>query len=528
MKAISNIFRIIIGIVFVFSGFVKVVDPMGVQFKFIDYFNAMGLEFLQPAALTFGVILSVAELLLGISLLFNLKPRLGAWGVMLFMAVFLPLTLWIAIANPVQDCGCFGDAIILSNWATFWKNVIIMFLVVVVFLQRNKFKPLMPGGFQVFLLFVFAAGTIWISVHSIRHLPLVDFRPYSIGENIQAGMEVPESEKDNMPEYETIIVYENKNTGELKEFDVDNLPENENEWEWHETKNELVKEGYTPPIHDFSITTMPLDYDAGKAAEEISQEKLFEITYRFEADGMEDEFFIDNLPSEDNWQFVAVNADVQVRPENLGLIYEKEGETREFTLFDLPDEDWMFVDAVYYNDASNLQGEPDAPEDVTDLVLNDDRYTFFITSWDVTSAKRKHIEELKNLHGYCETKDYPFLFITASTEEVVKEFVEETDVSFDFYNMDPITIKTIVRSNPGIILLKNGTILNKWHINDVPVVDELDERLLAQSMQKQVKKSNLNLYLWLSLCMFLIVALSHLLVNYLKKKHIILDKKSWR
>jgi uncharacterized membrane protein YphA (DoxX/SURF4 family) len=526
MKAISNIFRILLGIVFVFSGFVKVVDPMGVQFKFIDYFLAMGLDFLKPAALTFGIIMSVAELLLGISLLFNLKPRLGAWGVMLFMAVFLPLTLWIAIANPVHDCGCFGDAIILSNWATFWKNVVLMVMTVVVFLQRNKFKPYLPNGFQVLLIFLFAVTTIWISVHSLKHLPLIDFRPYAIGKNIQAGMEIPESEKDNVPVYETKLVYENKESGELKEFEVDDIPD-ESKWEWKETKNKLVKEGYVPPIHDFSITTMPLSGDEAKASEPVTPEKLFEITYRFETNGVSEEFFVDNLPREDDWHFVAVNSDVKIIPENIGLIYEKEGETKEFTLYDIPDNSWMFLDAIYYNDAANLSSEPRAPEDITDLVLSDDRYTFLIISWDVETAKQINQDSLNNLYDYCQANNLPCLFLTASTESVVKDYIQETGAPFEFYSTDPITLKTMVRSNPGIMLLKKGTVLDKWHINDIPDVNQLQKRLLAHAMSKQVKQNNAWLSWTLGLAAFVIFLLTVVLIGYLKRKHIIVDKKSW-
>ncbi len=526
MKALNNIFRVLLGIVFVFSGFVKLVDPMGVQFKFVDYFLAMGLEFLEPAALTFGIILSVAELMLGISLLFNLKPRLGAWGVMLFMAVFLPLTLWIAIANPVHDCGCFGDAIILSNWATFWKNVVLMVMTVLVFLYRNKFKPYLPNGFQTFLLFIFAAGTVWISVYSLKHLPVIDFRPYAIGKNIQAGMEIPESEKSNVPVYETVIVYENKETGELKEFDVDNIPD-ESQWEWNETKNKLVKEGYVPPIHDFSITTMPLSESESEPGEPITPETLFEVTFRFEANGATEEFFIDNLPREDAWQFVAVNSDVKILPENIGLIFEKDGETKEFTVYDIPDESWMFIDAIYYNDAANLSSEPRAPEDITDLVLADDRYTFFIISWDVESAKRVNQDSLNNLYDYCEANDMPCLFLTASTEETVREYIKQTGAPFEFYSTDPITLKTMVRSNPGIMLVKKGTVLDKWHINDVPNVHKLQDRLVANSLSKQVKQSNIWLSWTLGLAAFLIFLLTVILISYLKRKHIIVDKKSW-
>ncbi|MGC9330470.1 MAG: BT_3928 family protein [Bacteroidales bacterium] len=525
MKTLINIFRIILGIVFVFSGFVKVVDPMGVEFKLVDYFVAMGLDFLQPAALIFGVIMSVAESLIGISLLFNLKPKLGSWGVMLFMIVFLPLTLWIAIADPVQDCGCFGDAIILSNWATFWKNVVFMAMTVPVFLKRKDFKPNLPPSVQWTLLIVFAVSTVWLSIYCYRHLPILDFRPYRIGNNIQAGMEIPDSERDNVPVYETVIVYKNVETGEVREFDVNNIPDGE-QWEWQETKNELVKKGYEPPIHDFSITTMPLTFEKERKQNMVVPEDLFDATYLYELDGHVEEFQVNELPLSE-WTFVSVDSEKEILPQNLGLIYENNGDSREFTLYDLPlTSEWKFVDAVYYNPEDAVIPENETPENITDLVLADDRYTFFIISWDILKVKNKNIENLKKLYNYCDVNNMGCLFMTSSIEEDVKTFAKEKDAPFEFYSTDPITLKTMVRSNPSVMLVKNGTILNKWNYRDFSV-DDLSDDLLAQSMQKQVVKSEKLLVWTIGFGIFLFYALIHIFINYLRRKHILNEKKSW-
>jgi uncharacterized membrane protein YphA (DoxX/SURF4 family) len=527
MKWISNFFRIIIGIVFVFSGFVKVVDPLGVQYKFVDYFLAMGLDFLQPMALTFGLLLSIAELMIGISLLFNLKPKLGAWGTLLFMAVFLPLTLWIAIANPVHDCGCFGDALVISNWATFWKNVGIMFMTIIVFLQRRKFKPTLPSSVQWLSLMVVAGFSVWIGVYSIKHLPVLDFRPYRVGENISEGMSIPESEKENVSEYEITLIYENIETGETREFAVDEIPD-ESLWEWEETKNKLIKEGYVPPIHDFSITTVPLNIEPETVHEVIDPASLYEVKFVFEIAGDTQEFFIDELPNE-NWTFVELHSDKQVQAENIGLIYEKDGETAEFTLFDLPDDSWMFIDATYYNENSSISevGFEDYPEDITDIVLADEGYSFFLVSHDLKKASMKNNDRINALFDYALANDINFYCLTASTESDILDYIEKTNANYDFYNTDPITLKTMVRSNPGLMLIKHGTVLNKWHMNDIPNVEAIDGQLMAQSIEKQVERGNKYYVLTIILALLFGFTALFLLIQYLLRKRIIVDRDTW-
>ncbi len=138
MKILLHIARILLGITFVFSGFVKGIDPWGSAYKFIDYFNAMGLDGLAVTAFPLGMLLALGEFLIGVGLLFAILPKLSSWGALLFMAFFTPLTLWIALKNPVSDCGCFGDALVLSNWATFYKNIVFIILAVFVFVNRRK------------------------------------------------------------------------------------------------------------------------------------------------------------------------------------------------------------------------------------------------------------------------------------------------------------------------------------------------------------------------------------------------------
>ena len=144
MRLVKNLCRIIVGIVFIYSGFVKGIDPLGSDYKFTDYFNAFGMCWMNATTLFFSFALSLAEFLIGIALLFNLWVSRMAWGSLLFMTFFTPLTLVLALTNPVSDCGCFGDAMILTNWQTFWKNIILLLLAIMIFVYRKEYKSSLP------------------------------------------------------------------------------------------------------------------------------------------------------------------------------------------------------------------------------------------------------------------------------------------------------------------------------------------------------------------------------------------------
>ena len=250
MKLLMNVCRILVGAVFIFSGFVKGVDPLGSNYKFIDYFNAFGMGWMNFSALFFSFVLSLAEFLIGICLFLNIKTKWAAWGALLFMAVFTPLTLILAIKNPVTDCGCFGDAWVLTNWETFWKNVVLLAMVLVIFFKRDHYKSLFNFLEQTVLLTGTIVFMLCIEFYCYRHLPIIDFRPYAIGKNIQEGMSIPEDAPHD--EYKTTLNYKNKNTGEVKEFDETNYPWQDTlNWEYHSSEQKLIKEGFKAPIHDF-------------------------------------------------------------------------------------------------------------------------------------------------------------------------------------------------------------------------------------------------------------------------------------
>ncbi|MFH2096174.1 MAG: BT_3928 family protein [Bacteroidota bacterium] len=383
MKIIQIIARYLVGAVFIFSGFVKVIDPLGSTYKFTDYFQeAFGMDWMIPASFILALLMSVAEFIIGIALFFNFRVKQASWGALLFMIVFLPLTLYIAIYDPVQDCGCFGDALILSNWHTFYKNIIITILVLIVFFARRKYKPYTSSRNQWIIaacVFVFSAG---LSLYCYHHLPLIDFRPYKVGTYLPDQMVIPDGEPTDVYMYDYTV--RDSITGEEKVITSEEYINDTLYW-WSGTTWEfisssepiLVSRGYTPPIHDFSLTS-------------------------------------------------------------------QEG------------------------------------EDITDIVLEDENYTFLIIAYDLKKAKKKYAEDINRLYEFCMKKGYRFICMTSSINADIEKFRTETKAAYEFYTTDEITLKTIIRANPGLVLLRKGTVVGKWNVNDLPAVADFENDILTK------------------------------------------------
>ncbi len=374
MKAIKHIARILVGVTFIFSGFVKGIDPWGSSYKFTDYFNAMGLDWLLWAAFPLGVILAFAEFSIGVALLFNVFIRFFSWLALLFMAFFLPLTLWIALKNPVTDCGCFGDALVISNWETFYKNVVLMVLAIIVFIYRKNMEPITSKKLNYTLGGVVTVAYIAIVFYSYNHLPVFDFRPYKVGVNIPEAMTVPEDAPK--PEYENIFYYKNKNTGEVKKFTEQNYPWQDTiNWAFENMESNLLQEGYKPPIHDFTIES-------------------------------------------------------------------QEG------------------------------------ENIIDFFMYDENYVFMLVAYNLAKTNTSKQEEINQLASWAQENEMPFICLTSSLADESNEFIEKTGAPYEFFNCDEITLKTIIRSNPGLVVLKQGTIAGKWHYNDIPSPEEFQKEFM--------------------------------------------------
>ncbi len=363
MKILRETSRILLGLTFLYSGFVKGIDPLGSTYKFTDYFNAFGTEWAIPVSFTLAFLLAIAEFSIGVAYVINYRVRLFSWVTLLFMGVFLPLTLWIAIKDPVHDCGCFGDALVISNWTTFYKNIALTAFAVIVFIFRkqfnNKFSGYLPNGLFTISLFAF----VCVQYYSYNHLPIIDFRPYKIGVNISEAMQTPPGAPSD--KYRTEFTYRNKNTGEQKQFSDENYPWRDTlNWEYVDSKSILLKKGYQPPINNFIMT--------------------------------------------------------------------------------------------------NSSGV-----DVADYYLQDDNYTFILVSYNLSEAKTVKQETINQMAQKILSQGMNFVCLTGSGDEEINLFRAKNNPPYEFLFCDEIPLKTIVRANPGLVLLKKGTIINKWHWKDI-------------------------------------------------------------
>ena len=388
--------------VFILSGFVKAVDPMGTQYKMADYLEAMHLGELVPDMVTLGasVALSATEFCIGIFLLFAIRRRLTSRLALLMMLIMTPLTLWLAIDNPVSDCGCFGDALVLTNWQTFWKNVALLVCAVVVARWPLEMFRFVSRTNQWIVINYSVLFILAIAVWSLYDLPQFDFRPYHIGADIRKGMEMPDDAP--LPQYETTFILEKD--GRQQEFTVDNYPDST--WTFIDSKTIQTAEGYVPPIHDFSMTLL------------------------------------------------------------------------------------------------SGHGDGDEATDITDEVLSDTSYVFLLVSPHLEQADDSRLDLINELYEYCCDHGYAFYGLTASTERGIARWRDMTGAEYPFCNTDETTLKTVIRSNPGLLLLKGGKVIGKWSHNRLPEISEeeaakpLEQLTMGQMPEDTVPKKILRILLW--------------------------------
>ena len=380
MKILATISRVFVGVLFIFSGLIKANDPLGFAYKLHDYYEVFGEytllqlfdnPFFYSIALETSIIICIVEVILGVALLLGYKTKLVAWTLLVTIIGFTFLTGFSAITGKVTDCGCFGDAIPLTPWQSFYKDLILLFFIGVIFTHRTKYKPLFTKErtSQV-VLGLATLLSILFTLIAYHHLPFIDFRPYKAGNNVCELRQLPEDAQQ--PVYETTFIYRNKASGEEKEFTLENFPKGD-AWEFVEQRSVLIQEGDEPKIKNFTL--------------------------------------------------------------------------------------------------SNSEGET-----VTEAFLNREGYKVLLVCYDIAKTKTKRFDEINTLQQKLEANGIPMFGVSASGDAEVEAFRHEQQAAFPFWSSDETELKTIVRSNPGIVLFNGCEVVKKWHWRDTPTFTKLNEQ----------------------------------------------------
>jgi uncharacterized membrane protein YphA (DoxX/SURF4 family) len=364
MKNLRTFSRILVGLVLIFSGFVKGVDPLGTAYKITDYFEAYHMIWASPLSLYLSILLCAFEFVLGVLLVINVKMKQVAWLVLLLMSFFTAVTFYDALYSPVPDCGCFGDAIVLTNWETFYKNLVLMVFVLIVFLGRNKIKAYFTTIKEFSIIGIVSLLFIWFSVYNYRNLPLINFRPWKVGNKMMS---------DNPQPSKFYLVYKNKQSGETKEYLSNELPWQDTVW--------------------------------------VA-----------------------------NWEYVS---------------------TRE----DNPNKSLLGAFAI----------SDSAGTDMTEHFVRNPEFQFFIASYNIKEANKEAFEKLNPFIEKANSKGISIIILTGSSSEEIAEFKKLfPKMNYEIYTSDDIALKAMIRSNPGLVLLKNAVVLGQWHWRNIPDFDEVE------------------------------------------------------
>lgn len=394
---VVNVCRFVLAATFIFSGYVKAIDPLGTLYKLKDYAAAMSLNGLLPDWVLVGVAIALGalEFALGVFMLFAVRRHVVSRITLAFMTAMTVLTLWIFVADPVKDCGCFGDALKLTNGETLLKNIVLIACAALVAWRPADMARFISRSNQWIVRYYTVAYIAITSVYCLYTLPIFDFRPYHVGTNIKQGMEIPEGAEQ--PEFESTFLL--RKNGETREFTLDNYPDST--WEYVDTRTVQTKKGYEPPIHDFALTTC------------------------------------------------------------------------------------------------------DTGEDITEQVLTKKGYTFLLVSPRLAVADDSNFGDIDQIYEYAEENGADFYCVTASANDEIERWRDLTGAEYQFCNADETTLKTMIRSNPGLMLLKDGTIIGKWSHNTLPQTDDLTAPLQQLTIGKAQNDSTTKRLLIVLLTFFL-------------------------
>lgn len=384
MKTIRIIFRTLLGLTFMFSGIVKGVDPLGSVYKFNEYFEAWGTEWMSPLSLVLVILLCMVEFTTGVMLLFNVKPKLSSWFAFLIMLFFTVLTYISAINNPVTDCGCFGDAIKLSNWNTFYKNIVLIIMTIFLLFTNKISKPAFNKKIELLIIILGAGFIVHASVYCLNHLPVIDEFPF----RKQLGL-------------------------------WNDLP-----WKKGDT---IAKQVVATP--------------------EISEVVL---VYKDKKTGKEEEYTSKTLPWKDSVKMANIEF---VRQDKKIIQPYKEAPIHDF---------------IIYDDTINRTAE----------IITNPGYQFILAAPDIFKTKKTIYAEINKFVENCDKDSISFIGLSGSIPDDVELFRHEVQAIFPIYNVDETALKTMVRANPGIVLIHNGVVVEKWHWRDFPEYSTVKEKYL--------------------------------------------------
>ena len=394
--------RLLLAVAFLFSGFVKAIDPLGTCYKMEDYLSSLQLgdSVAVPLLLTASVVLASLEFWTGSCLLWGVRRISSSWMAFLLMCIMWPLTLWIALANPVSDCGCFGDAWVLTNWQTFGKNCLLWLAAACVVRSPQRIVRFVTEKAEWIVPFYSGIFIFILSTYCLYHLPIIDFRPYRIGTDIRQAMSIPEGVEPT--QWETLFTLEKD--GKQREFKLEEYPDST--WSFVGSRTVVKHKGYEPPIQDFSITSL------------------------------------------------------------------------------------------------------ESGEELTDSLLQHRGYTFLLIANRLEEADDSDIDLINELYDYSVEHGYGFLGITASSDEEIERWRDRTGAEYPFAQGDDIMLKTVIRANPGMILLRDGVILQKWNHPDLPdeyqLVGPLEELEIGEAATHTLHTTLFYVLLWYLLPMALV------------------------
>lgn len=382
---LTNLSRLLLGGVLTASGFVKAVDPQGLFYKLKEYAFAFSLDAIPDVWVqVVSIFLPAVEFMLGVLLLSGVYNRLVTRLVFIVFLLFTPFTLVVAWWNPVQECGCFGDAVHMSNWVTFAKNMLLLAFATMVCVKHRLFvrKVSSVNRWMLFLFSLFFIAAV--EVVGVHNLPIIDFRPFAI------GVDLREATEDTPPEYR--IIYRLEKDGRIEEFTDDTYPDST--WRYLGSKTEIIKAGYPALILDFA--------------------------------------FLDN------------------------------------------------------------EGYDCSPD-----ILADSGYVFLLIMHSLESADESRVDKINELYDYCAENSVPLYAATSSDAESILRWKKRTGAEYPFLWADDIMLKTMVRANPGMFLLKDGKVLGKWNVEYMPHVDVESEPEVALKKLVDDKSVVHNWKIWL-------------------------------